>query len=118
MVWYGAPKEVSDTTDVHASADPSTVLAKFPEHFWFGLATAPAHIEEEYPNDPWMDFADKGKVAAVSGPIAGPHMRQRLRFWTEPEIEIDMAANTGASVFRMGVEWGRLSANASGVTNQ
>merc|ERR1719191_1003875 len=113
MVWYGPPKQVSDAAERESAIDPNTALAIFPSSFWFGLATAPAHIEEEYADDPWMDFVRQGKVAAVSGPIAGPHMAQRLRFWTEPEVEINMAAQTNISVFRMGVEWGRLSANAS-----
>lgn len=33
---------------------------------------------------------------------------QRLRFWTEPEIELDLAKEAGITVFRLGIDWGRL----------
>ena len=33
---------------------------------------------------------------------------ERLRFWTHPDDEIDLAAETGITVFRMGIDWGRL----------
>lgn len=85
--------------------DQSTVLASFGKDFFFGLATAAAHVEEAVENDPWVDFARKGGVAAYHNT---PYSDIRLKFWTEPEVEIDLAANTGVTVFRMGVEWARL----------
>ncbi|CAI7930184.1 unnamed protein product [Closterium sp. NIES-54] len=36
------------------------------------------------------------------------HAEQRLRFWTEPEVEVDLAARAGVEAFRMGVDWGRI----------
>jgi beta-glucosidase/6-phospho-beta-glucosidase/beta-galactosidase len=32
----------------------------------------------------------------------------RLRFWTEPEIELDLAKEAGSTVFRLGIDWDRL----------
>ncbi len=89
------------------------VVAKFPSQnggntgFFFGLATAPAHVEDKL-NDGWADFADAGNVSSFKNqPI--PH--ERLRFWTDYKTEIDLVASTGAKVFRMGIDWGRLVPN-------
>lgn len=79
---------------------------KFP--MWFGLATAAAHVERSYPNDPWVAWAQRGHVAAYRSSVAGPNPDQRLRFLEEPMRELELAAKTGVKVFRMGVEWGRL----------
>ena len=76
----------------------------FPENFEFGLANAPAHAEDEL-NDSWLDFARAGKVKAFTNQ-ARPE--DRLQFWSQPEIEIDLAASSGVKVFRMGVDWGRV----------
>lgn len=91
------------------SKDDCPVLGK---GFFFGLATAPAHVEDEL-DDAWVDFARKGSNdGPVRGPVRAwqnvPKPEQRLRFWTEPEVEVDLAAGTGAEAFRMGVDWGRI----------
>jgi len=83
----------------------SPVLANF-DDTWFGLATAPAHVEAVYKGDPWQKWGQDGHVAAYKN---YPNADMRLRFLTEPEIELDLAAGTGIKVFRMGVEWGRLA---------
>jgi len=83
------------------------ILADFPDDFFFGLATAPAHVEEGL-EDGWVDFARKGKVAAFNNQAIP---EERLRFWTDYKTEIDLAASTGIKVFRMGVDWGRLVPN-------
>lgn len=82
----------------------SKSLVEFPEEFQFGLATAPAHIEDQL-DDGWLEFARRGGVSAWKNQ---PFPEDRLRFWTEPEVEIDLAAQTGVRVFRLGVDWGRL----------
>lgn len=33
---------------------------------------------------------------------------ERLRFWSDPDIELKLAKNTGISVFRMGIDWSRI----------
>lgn len=33
---------------------------------------------------------------------------ERLRFWSAPSVEIELAKEAGASVFRLGVDWGRI----------
>ena len=79
-------------------------LIKFPEYFQFGLANAPAHAEDEL-HDSWLDFANDGHVKAYKNQV---RPEDRLQFWSNPEIEIDLAASSGIKVFRMGVDWGRV----------
>lgn len=86
-----------------ATAQSQTSFS-FPQDFLWGVATAPAHVEDEA-DDTWIDFAETGGVAAVPKEI---HPYQRLQFWTKPEVEIDLAAETGAGIYRVGVDWQRL----------
>ncbi|MEN9809532.1 MAG: hypothetical protein RLZZ488_1099 [Pseudomonadota bacterium] len=74
----------------------------------FGLATAPAHSEDNL-NDSWLNFAQSGGVAAWKN-VDFPE--QRLRFWSEPETELDWAQSTGIKTLRIGLDWGRLVPNA------
>jgi beta-glucosidase/6-phospho-beta-glucosidase/beta-galactosidase len=97
------------TAEVSSAGGAGGTLAQFPRQegsnsFFFGLATAPAHVEEGL-EDGWLDFARKGKVAAFSNQ-ANPEIR--LNFWSNYQREVDLAADTGVKVFRMGVDWGRL----------
>lgn len=85
----------------------------FPPDFVFGLASAPAHAEDQL-HDTWELWADQGHVAAFS-PKLKP--KERLRFWTQPEIEIELAARTGIGIYRLGVDWGRLVPHQPG-TNE
>jgi beta-glucosidase/6-phospho-beta-glucosidase/beta-galactosidase len=78
--------------------------------FVFGLATAPAHSEDSLP-DAWLNFARDGGVAAWKN-VARPD--ERLRFWSEPEVELSWAAASGAKSLRMGLDWGRLVPHAPG----
>ncbi|XP_023006537.1 beta-glucosidase-like SFR2, chloroplastic [Cucurbita maxima] len=160
--------------------ESSDVLADFTstegeQEFFFGLATAPAHVEDRL-NDAWLQFAeeqpcdtleqgmqpavalmgsaagdggsqqaanfdkgtDKGKPVkiAMEAMIRGfkkyvgeeeeevepsdechhnvaawhnvPHPEERLRFWSDPDTELQLAKNTGSSVFRMGIDWSRI----------
>ncbi|XP_051117025.1 beta-glucosidase-like SFR2, chloroplastic isoform X2 [Andrographis paniculata] len=150
------------------------------ESFFFGLATAPAHVEDRL-NDAWLQFAEeqpcdqpdsqKGEetanavMASASGDggsqkaaltgretsksmkrkkqlriaieakIRGfekyeeieeqhdlgkechhtvaswhnvPHPEERLRFWSDPDTELQLAKDTGVQVFRMGIDWTRV----------
>lgn len=76
----------------------------FPNDFFFGLATAPAHVEDQL-DDMWLDFARNNQVAAW---FNQGQPEERLRFFSEPETELDLVADSGVKVFRMGVDWGRL----------
>ncbi len=87
-----------------ARADARDVDWKFPADFFFGLATAPAHVEDQL-DDQWLKFAQDGHVAAWKDV---PRAAERLDFWSRPEVEIEIAAQTGVRVFRMGVDWTRL----------
>ena len=81
------------------------VIADFGPEFFFGLATAPGHAEDDL-NDGWQRFADEGKVAAYDN---ANNPEKRLWFWSEPEVELDWAKKTGVDVYRLGVDWGRLA---------
>ena len=72
--------------------------------FVFGLATAPAHSEDQL-DDAWVDFARKGGVAAWKN---ADHPEERLRFWTDPETELNWAQASGVKSLRVGLDWGRL----------
>lgn len=82
------------------------VLADFgtERDFFFGLATAPAHVEDNL-HDVWIDFAEKGGVKSFWNQ-AEP--ARRLDFWSNPDTELDLAAGAGITVLRMGIDWGRL----------
>lgn len=85
-------------------ASPARAQARFDAPFFFGVANAPGQSEDGL-DDVWRDWARRGKVAAFSSQ-AEPE--RRLDFWSRPEIELDGAAGAGATVFRMGVDWGRV----------
>lgn len=76
--------------------------------FFFGLASAPGHAEDEL-DDIWLDWAKKDKTRAWSNQTMP---EKRLEFWTKPEIELDLAQKTGIEVYRMGVDWGRVMPKA------
>ena len=82
--------------------------------FFFGLATAPAHVEDQL-DDTWLRFAEAGEVKAYHNQV---RPGDRLEFWTNPEVEIQLAADTGVKVFRLGVDWGRLVMDPSDCTEQ
>ena len=77
---------------------------KLPSDFFFGVANAPAQVEDNL-DDAWMEFAEKGRTAAFKNHSSPT---EKLQFWSRPEIEIDLAAKSGVTVFRMGMDWGRV----------
>jgi beta-glucosidase/6-phospho-beta-glucosidase/beta-galactosidase len=78
--------------------------AEFPTPFFFGLASAPGHAEDKL-SDIWMDFAEEGKIPGFKDT---PLAHERLRFWTSPEVDLDLVKDTGVEVFRLGLDWGRI----------
>ncbi|XP_024540094.1 beta-glucosidase-like SFR2, chloroplastic isoform X1 [Selaginella moellendorffii] len=100
------------------SGDEAPVLADFStcnveppdfsceREFFFGLATAPAHVEDKL-NDSWLEFAQE-KRFNVRAWHNIPQPDERLRFWSNPEVELKLAKETGVSVFRLGIDWGRI----------
>lgn len=76
----------------------------FPSNFFFGIANAPAHVEDNL-SDIWTDFADNGHVAAYHNQV---EPERRLDFWTNPEVELDLAKELGVKVYRLGIDWQRL----------
>ncbi len=85
----------------------------FPPEFLFGIANAPGHVEDQL-DDIWMDFGRDGNIKAF---LNQDIPEERLRFWTQPEIEIDLAHELGVQVFRLGVDWGRIH-TAAGVFDE
>jgi beta-glucosidase/6-phospho-beta-glucosidase/beta-galactosidase len=54
-------------------------------------------VEFQKPDDPHVR-------AWLNIPLAA----ERLRFWSNPEVEINLAKEAGSTVFRLGVDWGRI----------
>lgn len=77
---------------------------QFPQDFFFGVANAPGQIEDKL-DDIWMEWADKNKIVAFKNEGVP---KDKLGFWTRPEIEIDLAVSTGITTYRMGIDWGRV----------
>ena len=83
---------------------PLFATTHFPKNFIFGVANAPAQIEDEL-SDIWIDWANKGKISGWKN-VLSPE--KRLEFWTRPEIEINLAHALGVESFRMGIDWQRI----------
>ena len=90
--------------DSRTSSRISDDTYTFPKSFYFGLANAPAHVEDQL-NDTWLRFAEDGHVASFKNQNQPEY---RTGFWSYPLQELDIAKQSGATVFRMGVDWGRL----------
>lgn len=78
--------------------------SQFPDNFIFGVANAPAQIEDNL-QDIWLEWAQQGHVAGWN---KSKQPNERLQFWTKPETEIEYAYQLGAKSFRMGIDWGRV----------
>lgn len=78
----------------------------FPKDFMFGLANAPGHVEDNL-NDIWLDFAQNDNGVYAYHNQTRPE--DRLKFWSKYKTEIDIAAATGIQIFRLGIDWGRLT---------
>lgn len=78
---------------------------QFEQKFLFGIASAPAHIEDEL-HDSWISM---GLVGKIPGFLQTPLASQRNQFWSNPDLEIDQLLELGVQVYRMGIDWQRLS---------
>lgn len=83
---------------------PGVAQTTLPSTFFFGLATAPGHVEDGL-DDIWKVWGETGKTRAFQNTSIP---QERLKFWTNPEVELDLAAKTGIQVYRLGVDWGRV----------
>jgi len=70
----------------------------------FGIATAPAQTEDGL-DDIWSAWANQGKVAGFK---ETPMAQERLRFFTDPDPEINAVSKSGVGVYRLGLDWGRI----------
>jgi len=91
-----------------AGAGTAGAQDRFDPPFFFGLATAPGHVEDHL-DDIWMDWGRQGRIA---GFLNTPQAERRLDFWSHPETELDLAAGTGVQFYRLGVDWGRVEPKA------
>ena len=80
------------------------VIADFGPEFFFGLATAPGHAEDDL-NDGWQRFADEGKVAAYDN---AKESEKRLWFWSEPEVGL-IGLKRRVSMYMTRCRLGRLA---------
>jgi beta-glucosidase/6-phospho-beta-glucosidase/beta-galactosidase len=78
---------------------------KFPQNFFFGVSNAANQVEDEI-FDNWIRFTQKAN--AVASFHDRPFPSERLKFWTQPEIEINLAKELGVQVFRLSLSWERL----------
>jgi beta-glucosidase/6-phospho-beta-glucosidase/beta-galactosidase len=70
----------------------------------FGVANAPGQVEDQL-SDIWSEWGARGRIAGYQEDPTAP---QRLRFWSTPEVELDLAQSTGFEIFRLGADWGRI----------
>ncbi len=109
-----APYHTTDAT--REPLPPPPPFAAYPQplafspEFLFGVATAPAHVEDQL-DDAWLAFCREPHHCHAWDTT--PKHEERLRFWSQPETEINLAADLGSSVFRMGVDWSRLAPSPS-----
>jgi galactolipid galactosyltransferase len=83
--------------------------ATFPPDFIFGVASAPGHVEDKLP-DIWLTWGQRGRIKGWS---TNPNPGDRIKFWTQPEVELDLAQKLGIQSFRLGVDWGRIMPEAN-----
>ena len=76
----------------------------FPKSFLFGISNAATQVEDKF-NGNWMKFAKEGHVRAFDN---YPNPYERIKFWSEPEREIQLAKELGINIFRLSIEWERI----------
>ncbi len=81
-----------------------TLTPKPFDSFLFGIATAPGQTEDQL-NDTWKAWGDSGKISGYHEEF---RPEERLQTWTHPDGDLDLIAGTGAQVYRMGIDWGRI----------
>lgn len=79
-------------------------MSKFPDSFFFGVSNAAGQVEDQLSNN-WSRFADNGQVPQFQKiPLAS----DRIRFWSQPFVDLDLAQELGCDVFRLSFAWERL----------
>ncbi|KAI3645164.1 hypothetical protein MP228_011328 [Amoeboaphelidium protococcarum] len=92
------------------------VIATFPQDFDFGIASAPAHVEDEA-DDLWMEWTRPANESKIPHFYNVPHPEKRLQFWTRPEVEIGLMKDLGVNSVRVGIDWGRVVPHMPGSLN-
>lgn len=112
LILGGSKADIDTSSFTSTSKNGKNYSFSDQSEFFFGIATAPAHVEDEL-DDIWLDFAT-GKKRGVKAFHNAGFPEKRLNFWTEPEVELDLAQELGTKVFRLGVDWGRLMPHKPG----
>ena len=79
-------------------------MIQFPKEFFFGVSNAANQVEDNL-HDTWLTFASDGNVRCFE---KVPHNQDRIRFWSNPDIELNLAQELGVDVFRLSLAWERL----------
>lgn len=79
-------------------------MNRFSDDFFFGVSNAAGQAEDQLENT-FTRYAEK---QAIPNYFTVEKPADRVRFWTEPEIEINLAAELGCQVFRLSFAWERL----------
>jgi beta-glucosidase/6-phospho-beta-glucosidase/beta-galactosidase len=103
----------TDVTTPPNNTDPAIANFGTQRDFFFGLATAPAHVEDNL-EDGWIRFGRQGKIAAFKNHF---EPEKRTLFWSNPEPDLNLAQESNAKVLRLGVDWGRLVPHKPGSNN-
>ncbi len=77
----------------------------FPSDFEFGVSNAAVQVEENSQEIWNMFFNSGGGVAYKNTPLP----ENKINFWSHPEIDIKLAKELGVKVFRLSLDWQRVS---------
>jgi galactolipid galactosyltransferase len=77
---------------------------KFPDDFLFGVSNAAGQVEDQI-RDNWIRFGERGLIPCYSDISQAS---ERLKFWSDPDTELDLAQDLGCQVFRLSLNWERL----------
>jgi beta-glucosidase/6-phospho-beta-glucosidase/beta-galactosidase len=77
---------------------------QFPPDFFFGVSNAANQVEDNL-EDNWLRFSQQNKLRCFED---SPAKYDRIRFWSEPQVELDLAQDLGVQVFRLSLAWERL----------
>jgi beta-glucosidase/6-phospho-beta-glucosidase/beta-galactosidase len=87
---------------------------KFPDDFLFGVSNAAGQVEDQI-RDNWIRFGERGLIPCYSDVSQAS---ERLKFWSDPDTELDLAQDLGCQVFRLSLNWERLVPRANSWDNK
>ena len=106
----GSTSDAQFTKPDPASASPpagTNAVLRFPEHFLWGVATAPTQVEGHITNE-WTNFVARD----------GGHCRIACDSYHRYPEDIEWMTRLGVKACRMGIEWSRLQSGPGAPLNQ